>query len=230
MPMAITRGAASAYAVGFCGSANTATPISSGIGNTSGATNGTYSMVWTGAVAGDIAVVYIPYEGTDVDGNFTDNATVSGTGWTKSSLNWSLLGYWSAVFWKELAAGDVAGRIATTPNVTGVPVIFAVYRGPTVASVKSTNAGASGTTLTLGGFTKSASSKAILSFVSDRDASATPAPPAPFAAVQGPGTSTTFTANLAAITSAGLYSNGTDVVWTGFGNTFEQTGYLLELT
>lgn len=228
MPMLARQAVAAAAAFGFNQGLSTLR-IGSSIGNTS-APSTTTSLSWpAGSAAGDLAVVYVAYQGSANNNTITGGA---GGVWTKDALLWSALGYYSAVFSKTLASGDLAGNTLNAPDAAtdvSSPYIIVVYRGPTVLSVKSTVTNGTGTTITLTGFTKAGNSKAVVSCVADRDPSATPSTGSPFTAVRGPGTSINFTANLNDVLSVNQYVGG-NVTWSGFGNTFEQTGYLLELT
>lgn len=227
MPMLARQAVAAAAAFGFNQGLSTVR-VGSSIANTTTSTS--LAFTWpAGTAAGDLAVVYVAYQGTANNNTITGGA---GGVWVKDALNWSALGYYSAVFSKVLASGDVAGNTLNRPNAaTDVtsPYIIVVYRGPTALSVKTTVTNGTGTTITLTGFTKAGNSKAVVSCVADRDASATPSTGSPFTAVQGPGTNPNFTANLNDVLSVNQYVGG-NVLWSGFSNTFEQTGYLLELT
>ncbi len=227
MPLLARQGVAAAAAFGFNQGLSTLR-VGSSIASTTTSTS--LPFTWpAGTAAGDLAVVYVAYQG------FANNNTITGGAggvWTKDALFWSALTYYSAVFSKVLASGDIAGNTLNRPDAAGdgtSPYIIVVYRGPTALTVKSTVTNGTGTTITLTGFTKAGNSKAVVSCVADRDPAATPSTGSPFTAVQGPGTNINFAANLADVTIPASYLGG-NVVWTGFGNTFEQTGYLLELT
>lgn len=227
MPALARQGVAAAAAFGFNQGISTLR-VGSSIGNSTGGST-TTALTWpAGTLAGDFAVLYIAYQG------FANNNSITGGagGWTKDALAWLTLGYYSAVFSKALTSGDLAGVTLNRPDAIAegpTPYIIVVYRGPTALAVKSTVTNGTGTTITLTGFTKAATSKAIISCVSDRDPSATPATGSPFTAVRGPGTNPNFTSNLNDVLTPTAYLGG-NVTWTGFGNTFEQTGYLIELT
>lgn len=223
MPMLARQAVAAAAAFGFNQGLSTVR-VGSSLGTTSGTAT---SLSWpAGSASGDIALVFVAFQG------FANNNTITGGAggvWTKNALNWSSLGYYSAVFSKTLASGDLAGNTLNSPDGSSSPYIIVVYRGPTVVAVKSTVNNGTGTSITLTGFTRAATCKAIISFVTDRDPSATPTAGSPFTAVQGPGAHGAFTANLSDVRTPTNYLGG-NVTWTGFGNTFEQVGYLLEAT
>lgn len=159
---------------------------------------------------------------------FSDTASISGGagGWTKSTITWTNYGYYSSIFYKALASGDLAG--VTVNNGGNSPIVVMVYRGPTTLAVKSTNTGATGSTLALTGFTKNASCKGVVTIVHDRD---------PVGGFSPPGTFTSrtisayvfFAAGSADILTPANYTNGTTVTWTGFSTGTDQVGWLIEL-
>lgn len=187
--------------------------------------------------------VAIPFPGSPQVGDvaiimcwagFSDTASISGGagGWTKDTITWNVLSYFSSVFFKVLAAPDLGG--VTLNNASTIPsgstVVVAVYRGPTAAAVKTRNAGEPGTSLTLGGFTKNASCKAIVTFAQDRDPTSNPNQPGIFVMRAGPGGFGFFSGNVADVLTPASYTNGTNIVWTNFDSTERQIGWAIELT
>lgn len=175
-----------------------------------------------GTQAGDIAIIFWAYSGP---------GTISGGagGWSISSYHWSAYGYTSTMAIKVLAAGDLAG-VTVNDGAGGCTLIVAVYRGATAATPKTSFLGASGSTLTIPGFTKSASCKGILNFVQDRDPGSNPVQPSPLIMRAGPGNFGYFAANVADQLSPASYVSGTDFNWTDFVTATQQIGVSVELT
>lgn len=188
--------------------------------NTGGAASQAISIP-SGAQAGDIAII-ICWAG------FSDSATISGGagGWTRNTVIWTSYSYYSSIFYKVLASGDLAG---VTVNSGGSnPIACLVYRGASAVGVKSTNPGQV-TDLDLAGFTKNASCKAVVSLVQDRDGTVGFSPPGTFVSRSG-GAAGFFAIGTADIINPSNYVNGTTVTWTGFATGADQIGWLLELT
>ena len=175
-----------------------------------------------GTQTGDLAIVMC-WAG------IADTASISGGagGWTKNTITWTNFGYFSSIFYKTLAAGDVGGVTVNQGNNNAMVIL--VYRNAAAVSVKATNPGSATTSLSLAGFTKNASCKGVVSIVQDRDPTASFAPPGTFAS-RALGVGVNFASGGADIVNPSNYVDGTNVVWTGFVNTFDQVGWLLELT
>lgn len=224
MPIASTFAAAAARGFGF-GQGILIPRVGTGVTNSSGTTSTSLSLP-SGSSVGDFCVVYVAFQG------FVDDNTVTSAGagtWTKSALLWTTLGYYSAIFRKTLATGDLAGLTLHQPlSPNPSPVIVAVYPSSvTTLTVKSSTSSA-GSTLTLTGFTRAINSKVVLSFISDRDVGGTATVSGPLTVVTS-GDNGVFLSVMADCTVVSRYA-GSNVVWSSLSAIFEQAGYLVELT
>jgi hypothetical protein len=172
----------------------------------------------------DYAFIFLPF------GAQIASITGGAGGWTADALNWTNYGYAAKVWRKQLESGDLAGvTLSGATNSDYMPVLVGVWRGPTAATLRSSNPGAVGTTCSLTGFTKSPSSKGLVSFVSDRDANLMATPPAGFSGRLS-AKHQYFTDQVADLLVPSNYINGAAVEWTDFQNGTDQIGFLYELS
>jgi len=184
--------------------------------------NTSYTPDFTGASDGDLAIVFAGY-----CGNFAPDDEA---GWTKVVRAWSTdwYSYVSAFYVKVLTASD----ISSPPTFTGFGmglnagvVLTEVYRGVSNCALRSSGV-ESGSTLTLGGFAKSAAYRGLVCFVTDRDPSGTPADPV------GWTSRATESAGIVMSSASDLladYTDSSSIAWTNFTPGYDQIGVVLEL-
>jgi hypothetical protein len=172
-----------------------------------------------GLEVGDLVLVVCD---TDTGATLT---TTSGPAWSGSYVANGTLAYGGVkLFWKVMTATDVAN--AWTLSFGGNGARSARYRGngANAVTVKSTGSGSSGSTLTLAGFAKSASTYGVITVMIN---TADPAVPAGFTsrynAVVG-AERIHFADNQAA------YVDGASVTWTPVFPGDGYVGFLLEVT
>jgi hypothetical protein len=127
--------------------------------------------------------------------------------------------------YKVLTSGDVSSYTLTVPTSGGY--IVAVFRGPTVMTLKNDVPGAAGSSAVISGFTKDAASKFVLSFGGDRD----PTAPGYVSTWTGAanGTTTYFGYGLSYVESAS-YTNNASVTQPLTASAYDGGASLFELT
>lgn len=177
-----------------------------------------------GTAAGDLAIIAVGYEAAGIPSSITGG---SGGAWTRSGLTWYSGNYFASLHQRVLSAGDLAG--VTVNGAYASPVMIIVYRGPTLATVKSSNPLQSDDKLTLTGFAKSSTCRGLVTLTFDRDAGSVPTAPASFAR-RVAASYVYFAGAIADKLSFNSYVNGATVEWTDFLTASGQMGWLLELT
>lgn len=181
---------------------------------------------FSGAAVGDLAIITV----------LTSTTPVTISGWTAlPPFSWNVEAVQS-VLWRVLTSGDIStGSVTVTGLNVGVPLMFAAYGGVTSAALKSTGDLEGPGALSIPGFTKSVSSKIIVTFMFLFSSSPASGP------LVAPGLSTTripsfpssadFLACLADILPSSSYTDGSALVWTGSSvDTQEQVAQAVELT
>jgi hypothetical protein len=170
-------------------------------------------------VEGDIALAFVQ------GGNTSKPTQDNGPGWKYlSSVTSSTGSYVLSCFYRVLHQGD--SNFYHTQAYGGCHIL--ILRGPSVAtSVGTFNS--TGTTGTFTGITKASNSKTLVSFVCDRDPSASGIT-VPTGWTESGAASWTYFYAKSGIVDSASYTNSTNIQWTGFVNGYYQTGILLELT
>lgn len=109
------------------------------------------------AVAGDLAITFSAGSGY-----------MSASGWTQIQGGQIYPTQFSCYLHKVLSAGDITSPPSFTLPTYGAMCCI-VYRGPTTVELKSTTRNATGSSIVVAGFEKTADSKVVLGTVVDRD-------------------------------------------------------------
>lgn len=214
--------AAAAASTSFVGSSTATTTTTSETLN--------FSVSGSAPQVGDLAIIF---ENQPTTAGFT-TSLASGAMTSCGALGtWAGFGWRAFAFYRVLQSGDFSGTTVsvTTANAdTGSGVLLLLYRGPTVATAKSTLVASADpdSTLVFPGFAPSGSSKGVVIPTCDHDGGTpTYTPPAPFStrmtsAFIGLGQFAVFDA----LTG---YTNSTTTL-AGFITGQRQAGVPLELT
>ncbi len=159
----------------------------------------------------------------------TTGPTIS-AGWTQF-LNYTSVGDGLiSIGWYRVIQGGDTNPTVTIPSVGAAQIN--IYRGASLVTLKTTNTGEGGSTLTLTGFSKAGNSVGIITQVQDVDNSSPNfcTVPTGFTSDQNfQGALTTIQASRIVPLS---YTNNATVQWTGCNSAagHNQAGYLAELT
>lgn len=184
----------------------------SATGYVSGATS--KAIPFTGAVAGDFAVILIDY-----------GAAATPVGWTLfASATWQSHGYEARVFTKVLTAGDITTGSVTFTGLTGESSMKATFwRGATFLRLAQSFEGAGAVSAL--GFTKSPDHLGVISEITSRAPASAPTTPATFTNRIANFASSNFMSRL---DTSSAYVSGAAVPYT-MSTAFGSMGWLLEL-
>lgn len=192
-------------------------------------TTGTASTISlpSGCQNGDLAVLFII---NAAGGTSPSNSpVVTSSGWTFLGANSRAInttyGYTTCAFSRVLQTGDLA---PTFSQSAGGAFMIAI-RNASMATALQANNNQTGANTTFSGFTKNADSKKLITFIADRDRGGGTAPTGWTEHLPRVNL-TNFCIQCATVNSAS-YTNGSNVVWTGFNTAgFGQMGILLEVS
>lgn len=186
-------------------------------------TGSTQSVSFSGASAGNLALIFAVTSGP-----------ITAPGWAAlTPYSWATEGFIQSILWKVLSSGDISTGSVTVSGVnSNFPVLFAAYSGASTPSVVSTGDVSSDGPLTIPGFTKAAGSKGIVTYMMLFQARPGTLVQPGLATMRIPTYSTSFfMAALADILPSSSYTNGSSLVWTGAPTfTVEQVAQAVELT
>lgn len=198
-------------------------PTVVGYYNTTG--SGTSPVSLGTPTAGDLAIAFMEMPVNTYPVSYTD-------GWTlvpSSRVQDTRYGYWACAFYKILQPTDTNFYFYTDATY-GANVHVLVLRGASaVTCVRTAFADILTSTLSFTGITKAVNSRALVSFVSDRDPTASGIT-APTGWTQSGAASWTYFYAKSAIIDSASYTNGSTITWTNFTVGYPQIGILLEVT
>ncbi|RAK51208.1 hypothetical protein [Phenylobacterium soli] len=122
------------------------------VGGGGGYSNGTFSVSYSGAQAGDLCVIWKTHQGVDVTG-YTAQAMPARTPWD---------GFNGALYYRALTSGDISTGSVSVNTAGGCITAYGIYRGPTTAILQTTAKAASATGVTVSGFVKNGSESGVL--------------------------------------------------------------------
>jgi hypothetical protein len=183
-------------------------------------TGGVGSVSYSGAQAGDLALLIAVQAVTSTPGGWTAAGTA--VSWAGSSLN---------VYFKVLSSGDISTGSLSVTGVNGGTVVLSMYRGPTVATVVSTAQTSAGSPLTIPGFTRSTLAAGEVSHFVTSGASGIVTPP-PIGTVKlNAGSVGSYTPILLTFLPGARYPSGTSLTWAwGNAPVTSAVAQIIELT
>jgi hypothetical protein len=195
--------------------------------NTTGSASSNVSLP-SGWQNGDLAVLFIA---NFTDGNAVPTITLTSSGWTFLGANSrakktipSTTANTSA-FSRVLQTGDLAPRFSQT----GGGAFMIAIRNASLATALQANNYQTGANVTFSGFTKNADSKKLITLIADLGKGGGTAPTGWTEHLPRVNL-TNFCIQCATVNSAS-YTNGSNVVWTGFNTAgLGQMGILLEVS
>lgn len=203
--------------------------IATGSNGTSSTANSvTFQMVTGGAQVGDLIILTVntrdslpAYTGA-IDGFITLGSALHEASTCRLTA-----------FYKILEADDLNKSIVVSSNPSSKAwfqtAVWTVFRGPSKATIRSTLANDSGTTADLTGFTKSTSSKALYTVVSDRDLASDPTSPTGWTSNIRRTSNDRLQQDTAYLIPSRTYTNGSTITWTNLNSTYTQAAMVIEL-
>jgi hypothetical protein len=149
--------------------------------------------------------------------------------WTYLGYVYSPHGYFLVVFSRILVQGDSVFNF-TGSYYGGCHIL--ILRGGSKATIRRNVVSYASTTVSFTGITKSAGSKALVSFLSNRSLPASPAMTAPSGWTEVGAASWPIFYAESALINASSYTNGSTISWTGvdINNNYYKTGFIIEIT
>jgi hypothetical protein len=170
--------------------------------------SGNASASFTGMSAGDLALIFV-----------IEGSTTPPSGWSlvQSSTAGTPGTYATATFAKVLSSGDIStGHVTLTGGGTGGAICIAAWRGPaTAVQASAATGGNGGTSLSIPGFPRNHSARAVVTYVLD---AATASPTAPTGATGRATYGSGVSIGVADFLPPTAYHSNTALVWTGLAS------------
>lgn len=179
------------------------------------------NIVWpTGAQAGDIAIVAMTRAAAAAPTFSWGTLAVGPLDLSGSSATWYI---------GVLTSGDLSSPPAYS-NATNGGYSIVCYRGGTAIAAKNSLGGQTGSTITIPGFTKNASSLGVIAAFMDRDPGSGSSAVAPTGFTMNNKTSITFFGFGWASVDPSGYTDSASAQFTGLVTSFNQSAAFFEIT